>query len=70
MDDLPYLAEDVRMAGYRSAVNEKEGTIRLEGDTGTPPKKQDITSWQLVKKVWEGRGYVVYTSMSSQMRYS
>ena len=65
LDDLPHLAEDVRKAGYRSAADEKEGTIRLDDETPPGiPQKQDMTSWQLVKKVWEGRAYVVWTSTS------
>ena len=65
LDDLPHLAEDVRKAGYRSAADEKEGTIRLDDEAPSGiPQKQDMTSWQLVKKVWEGRAYVVWTSTS------
>jgi hypothetical protein len=65
LDDLPHLAEDVRKAGYRSAMSEKEGSIRLEDshDSNTPQEREAITSWQLVKTVWRGRAYVVYTSM-------
>jgi hypothetical protein len=66
LDDLPHMAEEVRKSGYRSALSEKEGSIRLE-DEGVPetPAQQKITSWQLVMTVWRGRGYVIWSSMST-----
>ena len=68
LDDLPHMAEEVRKSGYRFALNEKEGAIRLddedEADTAGPQK---ITSWQLVMSVWQGRAYVIISSMSCLM---
>ena len=64
LDDLPHLAEEVRKTGYRSAISAQEGTIQLGDDDvpDSPPKQEKITSWQLVRAVWEGRGYVICTS--------
>jgi hypothetical protein len=69
LDDLPHLAEEVRRTGYRSAMSEKEGTIKLDEEEvpASPPKQEKITSWQLVKAVWEGRGFVVFTSEPEDM---
>jgi hypothetical protein len=66
LDDLPHMAEEVRKSGYRSALSEKEGLIRLEDeDVSETPAQQKITSWQLVMTVWRGRAYVVWSSMST-----
>lgn len=65
LDDLPHLAEEVRKTGYRDALSEKQGTIQLDENDETstsPPTQKLVTSWQLVKAVWQGRGYVVLTS--------
>lgn len=65
LDDLPHLAEEVRKTGYRDALSEKQGTIQLDEDADgppSPPRQKQVTSWQLVKAVWEGRGWVVMTS--------
>lgn len=65
LDDLPHLAEEVRKTGYRSALNEKEGTIKLEDDVPiTAPKQKMITSWELIKILWKGRAWVICTSTS------
>jgi hypothetical protein len=65
LDDLPHLAEEVRKTGYRSAINEKEGTIKLDDeDVPTPPKQKMITSWELIRVLWKGRTWVICTSMS------
>lgn len=71
LDDLPHMAEEVRKSGYRAALSEKEGAIRLddedEADIAGPPK---ITSWQLVMSVWQGRAYVIISSVSHLMSAS
>jgi hypothetical protein len=66
LDDLPHLAEEVRKTGYRSAMNEKEGTIKLD-DEEIPPKQKMITSWELIRVLWKGRTWVICTSMSPRL---
>ena len=63
LDDLPHLAEEVRKTGYRSVINEKEGTIKLD-DEEIAPKQKMITSWELIRVLWKGRTWVICTSMS------
>jgi hypothetical protein len=65
LDDLPHLAEEVRKTGYRSAMNEKEGTIKLDEDV--PPRQKMITSWELIRVLWKGRTWVICTSMSPRL---
>jgi hypothetical protein len=68
LDDLPHLAEEVRKTGYRSAMNEKEGTIKLDDeDVQTVPKQKMITSWELIRVLWKGRTWVICTSMSPRL---
>ena len=65
LDDLPHLAEEIRKTGYRDALSEEKGTIHLDEDVDGPPSPpvlKKVTSWQLVKAVWKGRGYVIFTS--------
>jgi hypothetical protein len=66
LDDLPHLAEEVRKTGYRSAMNEKEGTIKLDDEDITPGQKM-ITSWELIRVLWKGRTWVICTSMSPHL---
>jgi len=66
LDDLPHLAEEVRKTGYRSAINEKEGTIKLD-DEEIAPKQKMITSWELIRVLWKGRTWVICTSMSPRL---
>lgn len=71
LDDLPHLAEEVRKTGYRSALNEKEGTIRLDDeDIQTPPKQKVITSSELIRVLFKGRTWVICTSMSPRLTLS
>jgi len=68
LDDLPHLAEEVRKTGYRSAINEKEGTIKLDDeDIQTAPRQKMITSWELIRVLWKGRTWVICTSMSPRL---
>jgi hypothetical protein len=68
LDDLPHLAEEVRKTGYRSAMNEKEGTIKLDDeDVPTAPKQKMITSWELIRVLWKGRTWVICTSTSPRL---
>lgn len=70
LDDLPHLAEDIRKTGYRDALSEEKGTIKLDEhseEPPSPPKQKLVTSWELVKAVWEGRGWVVFTSEPSRL---
>jgi hypothetical protein len=60
-EDLPYMAEEVRMSGYR--VNEKkaEGQLKLDDDN-EHPRPEIVSSWGLLKDLWRGRGFIVWTS--------
>jgi hypothetical protein len=69
LDDLPHLAEEVRKTGYRSAMNEKEGTIKLDDEDITAGQKM-ITSWELIRVLWKGRTWVICTSMSPLLSMS
>lgn len=53
--DLPYMGEKIRMSGYRIDEREEDGSIKLE-------TRPTITGWQLVKKLWRGKGLIVWTS--------
>lgn len=71
LDDLPHMAEEVRTSGYRAALSEKEGAIRLDDeDVAETAGPQKITSWQLVMSVWQGRAYVIISSVSHLMSAS
>jgi hypothetical protein len=69
LDDLPHLAEEVRKTGYRHAMSEKEGAIKLDDDDmhNATPKQKMITSWELVMILWKGRAWVICTSMSFRL---
>ena len=59
--DLPHLEDYIRRSGAGQSLSASgEGSIAI--DENGKQKKGMVTNWMLIKAVWKGRGYVVFSS--------
>jgi hypothetical protein len=62
LEDLPYIAQDIRNAGYREDVH--YGEANAKQTSGRNEERKKITAWSLVSDLWRGRGTIVLNSTS------